>query len=337
MTLELLTASRMRAFRDCSRKHKLAYVEGWRPVQTPEALRFGSLIHVGLEAYWKAILANQTSVFPTAVPLDCAVAAIQQFAESDAFEMVRAAEMLRAYSKRWASDAQEYDVLAVEAEFRAPLMNPATNLSKSRTWQLAGKIDVILHRRADKRTLVCEHKSSSEALDEVSDYWPKLAIDPQISGYVIGAEALGFQVDEILYDVLAKPGQRPLRATPVEARKYTKDGVLYKTQRENDETMEEYGARVAAAIAERPDGGCVRKAIPRTESQIRDYLYDAWAVGRMIADSTNDGFAPRNPDACDRYGRCPYWSLCSTGAHPSESPDEFMQVTNRNPELTENA
>lgn len=337
MTLELLTASRLRTFRDCARKHHLSYVEGYKPVQTPDALRFGQLIHVGLEQYWKAILANQTSVLPTCVPLDCALAGIDGFTESDAFEMARAKAMLRAYAERWASDPQEYDVFGVEVEFRAPLLNPATNLSKSRTWQLGGKIDAILHRRSDKRVLICEHKGTVESIDDASDYWPKLAIDYQVSGYVVGAEALGYHVDEILYDVLAKPAQRPLRATPPESRKYKADGTLYANQRAVDETPDEYGARVTAALAERPDKGCVRKAIPRTESQIRDFLYDAWQQGRTMREMELEGFAPRNPEACDRFGRCPYWSVCSTGTHPSESPSEFMQVTNRNPELTENA
>ena len=49
--MNLLTSSRMRAFRDCPRLHRYLYVEGWRPVRDSEALRFGTLFHLGLDAH----------------------------------------------------------------------------------------------------------------------------------------------------------------------------------------------------------------------------------------------------------------------------------------------
>lgn len=330
----LLTNSRLRCFRECSRKHQLAYVDGWRPAVEPEALRFGSLIHTALEQYWLTILSNQASVFPTSRCVDNALEAIRGRA-ADLFEQARADEMVRGYAARWlAEDYASYEVLAVEPQFETPLWNPMTN-AESRTWRLAGKIDAIVKRRADQRKIVVEHKTSSEDISDGSNYWPKLALDHQCSIYALGAESLGHSVDEIMYDVLLKPAQRPLKATPVEERKFTKEGVLYKNQREFDETPDEYRLRVREAIMSDLSRYFQRRAIPRTMSQIREFLIDAWQQGRAMRDMELDGYSPRNPEACHRFGTCQFWSLCSTGADPAELPGEFVKKDSVNPELEE--
>jgi hypothetical protein len=325
----LLTSSRLRCFRTCARLHQLRYVEGWRPRKESEALRFGSLFHRGLEAWWTAA-ATTASV---AEPLAWALAAVDGLA-ADVYEQVRIEELLRGYDARWRGDSEQYEVLGVEVEYRAPLLNPATNFAKSRTWRLAGKIDAVVRRRADGRVLVVEHKTTVEEIASDADhYWSTLALDHQISGYVIGAESLGHVVDEILYDVAKKPGQRPAKATPLEVRKYTKDGRLYANQRAADETPEEYRGRIRAEI----DGDLARhyqrRAIPRTESQIRDFLFDAWQQGRSMRETELAGYAPRNPEACHRFGTCPFWLVCSTGLRPSDYVNDYDQVNNVNPEL----
>lgn len=328
---DLLTSSRLRCFRECARKHELMYVQGWRAARESEALRFGTLIHRGLEAYWQAMTADISDPGAAALAVIEAVAA-------DPFERVRAEEMLRSYARMWLdTDSEDYEVLGVEQEFRAPLLNPET-WAASKTWTLAGKIDAIVRRRSDGRVLVIEHKTAGEDVSgDESAYWARLAIDPQCSVYVVGAEALGHKVDEILYDVLMKPRQRPKLATPVDERKFTKDGRLYATQREFDEMPDEYRVRVREALDERPDLGCVRKPVPRAESQIKDFLADAWMQAGMMRDCARLGRAPRNADACHRFGVCPMWTICSTGANPAEMPTEYVKVENVHQELTHEA
>lgn len=349
--LALYTASRSRCFRTCPRLHQLRYVEGWRPMVEAEALRFGTLMHTGLEAWWRQIWALPGERCGTCgsapeitgicgpcggsvawSPLEAALAAVAGRGV-DEFEQARADELLRGYDARWLAEAAAYEVVGVETSYRAPMINPAT-MARSRTWQLAGKIDGLLRRKADQRVLVMEHKTTSERIESDADhYWSTLSIDGQISGYVVGAEALGHRVDEVLYDVIRKPGQEPLEATPTESRKYTKEGRLYANQRDRDETPEEYRARIREAITAEPERFFQRRAIPRTESQIRDYLQDAWQLSRAMRDMELDGHAPRNPDACHRFGSCQMWTVCSTGSHPSAFPAEYRQVADVHPEL----
>lgn len=322
---ELLTGSRLRSFRTCARLHQYQYVERWRPSQEPEYFRVGTLIHTGLESWWQAVNTGGDR-------LAFALASVAGLA-IDAFEQAKVEEMLLGYECVWGVTAADYEVLGVEQSFDAPLLNPKT-WRESQTWRLAGKIDAIVRRKSDGHVLVVEHKTCGAEIDgEDAHYWQTLALDHQISGYVIGAEALGHKVVEILYDVLRKPAQRPLLATPEEARKYTKDGRLYAAQRDRDEIPEEYRARVHEAIHENLSRYYQRRAIPRTQSQIADYLADAWQQGRAMRDLELEGFAPRNPDACFRFGSCPMWVCCSTGTHPSDHPATFVQIEDANPEL----
>ena len=321
--LPLLTNSRLRTFRACPREHHLSYVEGWKPVREGEALRIGSLVHLGLEAWWR----NQDG---NALP--DALDAVRGKA-FDAYEQAKVEEMLVGYSRRWSLDRELYDVLAVEQEFRAPLLNPET-WAASKTWQLAGKVDVIVRLRSDGRVLVVDHKSCSEEMQgDDATLWAKLAMDSQPSQYVLGAEALGYTVDELLWDVLKKPAQRPKKATPIEDRKFTKDGALYKTQREFDEAPDEYRARVAETLSEAPDRFFQRRSFPRSNSQIQEHMADAWMQSATMRESARLGRAPRNPESCHNMRVCPYWNLCSTGGKPEDYPADFVRVENVNSEL----
>lgn len=307
----LLTNSRLRAHRKCQRLEFLAYQEGWRPVASGDALLDGTLWHTGLEAWW---LTHD---------LDAALAAVAGRGR-DPFTQVKVEEMLRGYHNRWINDA--FDVIGVEVEFRVPLLNPAT-MQASRTWTLGGKIDVLL------RDGIVEHKSSSEDISPGADYWLKLALDTQLSLYVIGAESHGVQVKTITYDVALKPGLKPLKATPVESRKYKQNGELYAAQREFDETPEEYRLRTRAAIEAEPDRYYQRREVPRMESQIADYMADCWAQAKNLREENLSGRHVRNPDACFAMGKCWAWDICSVGVNPEDHPERYQRIAEVHPEL----
>jgi hypothetical protein len=228
----------------------------------------------------------------------------------DRFELARAEVMLAGYDARWSADMERYEVLAVEAEFYAALTNPETGAA-SRTWRLGGKLDVVVRDLLEQRNVVVEHKTASGDVSAGSDYLKRLRLDGQVSVYYAGGDALGFPIGSCLYDVLVKPGLRPYKATPVEARKFKKDGALYANQRDRDETPEEYRARIVEAVASDPNSYFQRAEVVRLEQEMRDALADVWNLGRSIRENEIAGRAPRNPDACVRYGRtCEFFGVC---------------------------
>jgi hypothetical protein len=254
--------------------------------------------------------------------------------ETDRYELMKAEAMLVGYDARWNDAMSGYTVLAVEAEFRTALVNPMTRAA-SRTWRLAGKLDVVLHENATRRDGFMEHKSATGDVGPGSDYVKRLKLDGQVSIYFDGARALGLEPQFCLYDVLAKPAQRPLRATPPESRRYTKAGKLDARQREQDETPEEYFARVAAAIAEDPGAYYQRAEVVRLEAEISEAAFDVWQIGRQLREAEIAGRYPRNPDACVRYGQtCPFFDVCC-GTASLDDPARFRRTSRLHPELTQ--
>lgn len=320
--MELMTQSRLRAYRRCARLESLQYVQGWRPVADSEALAFGTLWHAALEVWWQTLSLDDAM---------CAVAG----AAKDTYTQAKLDVMIEGYHATWTG--QQLETLAVEEAFRAPLLNPAT-MAASRTYELAGKIDarVIVRNGSvyDGQEMIVEHKTTSEDIAPGADYWAKLAMDPQLSVYTIGAESLGHPTAGAIYDVARKPMLRPAKATAPESRKYTKDGKLYANQREVDETPDEFRARLREAVFGDLSAYFARQIIPRTESQIRDFLFDAWEQSRTMRESHLAQRAPRNPDACHAFGRCPFWSCCADGMDPAEHPDLFRRIEDVHPELT---
>lgn len=252
--------------------------------------------------------------------------------EVDAFDRARAEVMLTGYHMRWAEEALE--VLHVEAEYRSPLINPATGAA-SRTWTLGGKIDVLAQELfGARRKLLIEHKTSSEDVTPGSEYMRRLRMDPQVSQYYDGAAELGVEVEACLYDVLVKPRHRPYQATPEEARKYTQAGKLYANQRERDETAEEFRVRLAGAVAEEPNDYFARAEVVRLNGELDEFRYDTWGTAREIRECELSNRWPRNPDACSRYGRtCEFFDVCTGEA--SILDDARFRVDVSNPELSQ--
>lgn len=188
------------------------------------------------------------------------------------------------------------------------------------------------------KILVLEHKTTSEDISLGSIYWRKLVLDAQISNYMVGARALGFEPDGVYYDALRKPATDPYVATPLEKRQYTKptakDPVsrLYANQRDRDETPEEYRDRLLALIAEKPEHYYQRGIVVRLEEEERDAAFDVWQTAEQIRLSRRYERWPRNVDACSQYNRmCDYWEVCS-GQASIDDPLRY-EVTVAHPEL----
>ena len=320
----LLTTSRLKTEHRCSREQRIKYELGYQPLKDDEGpARLGTLVHLGLEAWWRWHQCPDEGT-----PLAAAILALPE--DADPYERAKARAMLLGYDARWREDADRYEVLGVELEFTpAPILNPATGRA-SRTWLLGGKLDAKVREIATGRMLVVEHKTTSEDISAGSDYFKRLKMDSQVSVYTTTTEAVA-----VLYDVLAKPGQRPSKATPLEAQKRTKDGRLYANQREVDETPDEYFVRLVDAIAESPDRYYARAEVVRFDGEIREHMADVWATAARIRENQIVGAWPRNPEACVRFGRtCPYFAVCC-GEASLEDGSLFVRVENAHRELSQ--
>lgn len=317
--MHLLTSSRIKQRRTCPRADWHRYEQGLVSVgPEPTSTALGTAIHGGLESWWTA-----WQIADGMEALDGALIALQasEPLQGDDFAMAKARAMLIAYDARWSRWAAGVTVLGVEAPFTTALRHPVTGQA-ARTWAVAGKIDLLL-QLADGRVALADHKTTSADARSGSDYSRRLTLDPQVSTYFLGCEALGHPADLALWDVLRKPDVRPLLATPPEKREYTKakdrackecakkkaapaphfddeagvwcaggrvqtdpGGALKSGQREWDETPEEYQTRCMAALADDgPEGALSHIEVVRSSEEAAAHQWALWHTVREIEET----------------------------------------------------
>ena len=313
--MEFLTNSSRNLYQECPRKFVYMHEMGIRPNKEASALAFGTAIHKLLEAHFMG--AQKDLVLKLLDSLNLSP-----------IDNVKARELFLGYVAKWPL----LQTVATEQEFSLPLLNPDSS-GASRTFELAGKIDAIIALEDGTHAIV-EHKTTSDNIgDPACDYWRRLSIDSQISGYFIGAERLGFRPTKIIYDVIGKPTIKPAKATLPEKRSYKKDGTLYANQRETDETPEEYAQRLRDDIAANPYRYFQRREIARLDEDLVDYMRDMWSVSKLIIESRNEKYWPKRISQCFNYGTCPFFDVCSKIA--SIEDESLYHKEGQNPELSE--
>lgn len=352
--MELITISRMKAARKCPRFHYYSYELGRRPIQTSEALYFGTLFHTGLEQWWLAYEEEDVGCNGLK-PLEIALSAMQakyfgsqDESEATVFDFIKADELMRGYHARWFDDMRSVKVLGVESQFEMPMFNPRTG-RPSKTYKLAGKIDARV-MLADETCRIVEHKTSTEDISPGSTYWLRLRMDGQVSQYIDGARHLGDDVRGCIYDVARRPTMKPKIATPEEDRVYIKKasklkdgtvrpaGSLRANQREADETPEEFRLRVREHIAERPEEYFQRGDIVRLEKELNDFRSDTWTLAKVMRNAQRESAQfnkeawNRNYDSCFKWGRaCEYYDVCDNAADIDDN--ELFRTSEKHSEL----
>jgi hypothetical protein len=314
----------MQAYQACPRLHQISYVKGYRPVEKSYALDWGTLLHTALEAWWLSHAAGRPDS-----ALEAARVAIHD-ADAPDLDKAKARIVMAGYDTSWSAAMVDYEVLAVEAEFRYP----------ARDFDLGGKIDGIIRHKPSNRILLLEHKNTSSDFDVTSDYWRKLRMEPQVSQYFRGARSLGYEINGCLWDVLRRPEQKLYLATPEAARKYTKATAkepsrLYAGQRENDETLEEFEQRLTDLICSAPADWYARQEIVRLPEELEAFDDDVMAIASdCVRAADPDRHEPRSPGSCHRYGRpCDFLPVCSRyGSLDDES--KYRKITHMHEELT---
>jgi hypothetical protein len=273
------------------------YELGIDTVSTSDALIFGTVAHKLLEFLWNGEMEKFNH------------AGTENELSREAALKVRA--MLDVYHDFW--DRDEYETIATELEFSLPLLNPDTG-HKSRTYQLAGKIDAIAKDKKGDYYLI-EHKTSGMDISNGSAYWQRLFLDEQVGIYLHAARRLGYPVIGCVYDVLRKPLIKMQLETPEEKKKYTKgkDGAvrLYKGQRDSDETEEDYYLRVLKELAANPTKYLVRAQVVRTSTDERTLLRSLWFEARQMTLYRRENLHPTNSQSCFKFNQaCKFFDLC---------------------------
>lgn len=338
----------------CLRKYYLRYEVGIERNRVAEPLRIGTAFHIGLEER-----ANGKSLDDFVAIATAGYAEVPRWAQDDdealddwLTERETVAAMLAGYHWRWQDE--RITVVKNEMSFSLPVLNPATGAA-STFWTRRGKIDKIVVDE-DGATVLMEHKTCSEDLSVDSDYWMKLRIDHQISGYVDAGIALGNDIRDVLYDCARKPEISPMKIPELDAdgvkivldrsgeRVRTKDGKKWRESGDakegyflqtRRESPQEFGARLLADMGERPEFYFARRRIPRLDTDLEDYRQELWDQAADLRERRRNGRWYRNTNACAMMGKCTYFDLCTNNVKVDENnvPDGFRLLADVHPEL----
>lgn len=301
-----VTTSMLRCFKECRRRYKYEYIDLLKPAVKPTALEIGTLYHKMLESY----ITDGT----TEINL--------KEEEVDEVNLAIAQAMATAYVK-W---SQEQDLEFVEVEL--PFI-----VSVGHGKRLKGKIDAVVER--NEEYFLVEHKTTSQYNEE---YLQSLMLEEQPTNYLYAfnkmvdhAELGGINKKAVgmFYLIVEKPTIKPYKATPIEQRKYKKDGSLYANQREFDETLEEFKDRLAKWYAE--EERIHRHFIYRKANELKEHIEDLQLQIKDLIRAEADGTYYRNPASCKIFG-CPYRALC-IAEDPKNFIDLYENKTKRNEEL----
>jgi len=359
-----LTHSRMTCAKKCKRKHHLQYNLGIRPKKIAKPLRMGAAFHIGIDCRAKGKTTDEAIL--------AAVASYEElphWANDDdkifewRVEREVVAVLLSGYFWYWerpeiSNEIRPVRFIESEKGYVLPIRNPDTG-GISRTFQFAGKRDQIVEL-GDGAIVVMENKTCGDSIEPGSEYWLRLRIDQQITGYVKAARAEGHAITDVLYNVVRKPTIEPkliplvdeagfkivLDASGQRVFNMKKSGEIGDPRQSADkekgwvlqnrrETPQEFGERLRIDISERPEFYYARRRIPRLETDMAEFDYELWQQAQELGDARRLNRHYRNTSACLTMGRCEYLDICHQGIELTAIPDGFERVEDIHPELKE--
>lgn len=252
--------------------------------------------------------------------------------------------LMKGYAHRW--DDSKYRIDNVESVLTSDLFNPETG-RKSRSFTIAGKLDVCATEIATGQRVLLDHKTTSDDIaDPASDYWRKLVVEGQPSHYFLLEFLNGELIDRAIWNCIKRPGISPKAVARKDAEVFLRDGVYcgqqFGEERESwswagdgRETNEMYMARlVQDCTHDRPDFYFQRKSVPRLESEIRAHALDLWDHAQSILNMRQNERYPRISAACMLHNSaCTYLGLCS--GHDTQDSGKWAKKVWVHPELVQ--
>jgi hypothetical protein len=249
--------------------------------------------------------------------------------------------LLSGYDLRWREAG--YAPETVERTLLSDLFNPDTG-GKSRSFQIAGKLDVVASY-ANRRVLFDHKTTSQDIADPDAPYWRQLVIEGQVDHYWLLQWLHAEKVDDAVWDVIRKPSISPKKITKAEIKSVVSIGEYFGMHVSDAdkqafinggerETVAMYEARlIHDCTTERPDWYFARRSVPRIDAEILEYSRELWQHSQDILYTRQQGrLPPRNSGACMLYGSpCKFLGICS--GHDTPDSDRWQKKTQIHPEL----
>lgn len=317
-------------FRNCRKKYEWRYIHKLVPLERPQALAFGALIHECLELWHGGASAPHVLSH-----IDASLTDLSDPAVKSDWHLARA--MMAGYIKRYPSE--DFSVVYLERVFDGPIINPATNAA-SRTFTLSGKADGIVRDKATGQYFLLEHKTAAQV---DASYIERLWCDFQIQLYCWYVEnSLNIRISGVIYNILGKSKLRQRQGETEEEFEIRRAELLAKSRtgkttakRQLPEDDADFAARLEAWY-DREDA-FTRELIYVSRDQIEALHSELWELTQSYLDARRRGIFYQNTSFCFQYNRpCPYFQLCRSGGSQNLI-DNFYRKEEPHSELAEQA
>lgn len=299
--MELLTQTKRRDFKNCRRYYFLRHEQHLTTRWPKAGRRKGAAFADGLFAMKEGRGSAQAIAdrYAEIEPRD------QAMADEMEFERVVLPVLIGAYVWHYEQTEQR------ELEFSHPLVHPRTGRS-SRSFRRAGKIDGLYQTGGTDAVLI-EDKLVGALQGSMIK---RLPLDEQLLEYVDALVANGWGV-RVDYRFTRWPSIGLKKAKEF----VSKPNVPA-------ESLDEFSARLAADIQERPDFYFVNELLVFPKEALEEYRAERWVVGtdilhaRRLAKVEGPAAFYKNPTRCTEWGGCEFLPLCS-----GEAGAEDLYVT----------
>lgn len=367
-----LSASNIQSFKDCPMQFYLSNVLGLQPIEEKDSFRIGHVWHKlceivdmepgspcpknpfeqdekkdGSDCYW----CGGTGKLPNDIwevvtrYLDKVYAQVPPYKTHDEWVLERTILLYSLIGYKWYYTNQKYSRWASEIKLEKQINNTTT---------LVGRIDEIVTEDETGEHYIRERKSTSSEIDGSSDYWDRIGMDNQISGYLHlcrNREDLPV-IKNILYDVWHKPKIKQKFLTQKASKEFVETGeycgqkFVVRTEDEryiinNEfaiwepgkkagtyaiyETPEMFGARLLEDITTRPEYYFQQREIGRTDSQMKKFEDELSKISQVIRGFKAKDLWYCNDKSCKNRYKCDFTSICQNNIEVdvNNPPDGF--------------
>ena len=205
--------------------------------------------------------------------------------------------MMNGYASYWLENDNKILVPdAVELDFNMALRHHDTNeiIPNAR---MHGKIDMVA-TKSNGGVWIMEHKTTSERIEKGSTYWSTVKMSPQAALYWLAAKEQGWNVEELIYNVIRTPQQR----------------------RKKNQSAEEYMDAIVTDMIDKPDSYFARQSFTYTEEEEAQFQQDLVETWELMEYGKERGIAPRYTSNCKwGFWLCEFDPICS-GKASKEDP-----------------
>lgn len=325
----ILTASRLETKQRCDMRDYYSYERNYRPVGLSKGLAIGTMVHKGLESFWKQQTINEAY---------------------DAMETVKKEEPLfwEGPHGELAHELSHLYVYGYYKKYQEEMVNQVNdglinNIEVEKEFcveieghTFAGKLDVLYFDKQDNPVII-EHKTASSlASDMTSPYWTSLPMNIQLTIYKKAIQQLyGTTLQPItIYDVILTTTKKPSQKRPyLKKSDFSTPEEHEEAKLANLESPEEFIKRIGGDYYTYNDP---HKKYRRQEIITADYAYNDRFRQLLLLEKTMPSNRPeqeryRNTAACSDYGGCPFLDVCL--GHGMLESAAFTKKKKRHPEL----